>query len=47
MAFNWEKLLDPEQGGPGEVPGRAEAVAAARELSEGKAKRVKRGKRKR
>lgn len=41
MAFDWEKLLDPSNGGPGEVPGRAEAVAAARELSEAKAKRGK------
>ena len=42
MAFDWGKLLDPAEGGPGEVPGRAEAVAAARELSEGKSKRGKR-----
>ena len=47
MAFDWGKLLDPSNGGPGEVPGRAEAVAAARELSEAKARRVKGGKRKR
>ena len=47
MGFDWEKLLDPAEGGPGEVPGRAEAVAAARELSEAKAKRGKCGKRKR
>ena len=43
MAFDWGKLLDPAEGGPGEVPGRAEAVAAARELSEVKARRREAG----
>ena len=31
--LNWTKLLDPANGGPGEPPGRAEAVEAALEAT--------------
>jgi hypothetical protein len=31
--LNWAKLLDPANGGPGEPPGRAEAVEAAKETT--------------
>jgi|TARA_Y100000033_G_scaffold10913_1_gene10045 hypothetical protein len=33
MALSWSELLDPANGGPGEPPGRAEAVAAAAETT--------------
>ena len=33
MALNWIELLDPANGGPGEPPGRADAVAAAAETT--------------
>ena len=36
---NWMKLVAEEHGGPGEVPGRAAAVKAAKELSEKRRKR--------
>ena len=31
--LNWKKLLDQANGGPGEPPGRAEAVEAAMEAT--------------
>ena len=34
--LNWDELLDPAKGGPGDPPGREEAVKAALELSEKK-----------
>ena len=33
MGLNWSELLDPANGGPGEPPGRSEAVKAASEAS--------------
>ncbi len=36
---DWTRLLSKDNGGPGEVPGRAEAVKAALELSEMKRRR--------
>ena len=42
--FDWTSLLSKDNGGPGEVPGRDEAVRAAKELSE--RKRRERGLRK-
>ena len=42
--LNWSELLKAENGGPGEVPGREEAVRAARELSERKRRRKEAGK---
>jgi hypothetical protein len=46
-SLRWTELLKPENGGPGEVPGRAEAIALAKELtaerkSWGKGKRGRR-----
>ena len=42
--LRWSELLKAENGGPGEVPGREEAVREARELSERKRKRKGAGK---
>ena len=42
--LRWSELLKVENGGPGEVPGREEAVREARELSERKRKRKAAGK---
>ena len=42
--MNWVELLRVENGGPGEVPGREEAVREARELSERKRRRREAGK---
>jgi len=42
--MNWNELLKAENGGPGEVPGREEAVKAALELSEMKRRRRGAGK---
>lgn len=42
--LNWRELLRVENGGPGEVPGREEAVKGAIELSVMKSRR--RGRRK-
>ena len=42
--MNWVELLKAENGGPGEVPGREEAVREARELSERKRRRKAAGK---
>ena len=42
--LNWVELLRVENGGPGEVPGREEAVREARELSERKRRRREAGK---
>ena len=42
--LNWNELVRVENGGPGEVPGREEAVREAKELSE--RKRRERGLRK-
>ena len=42
--LRWSELLRVEKGGPGEVPGREEAVREARELSERKRKRREAGK---
>ena len=41
---DWTSLLNKDNGGPGEVPGRAEAVKAALELSEMKRRRRELGK---
>jgi len=40
--LNWSVLLDPANGGPGEPPGRAEAVEAAAETT--KLRYIKHGK---
>ena len=42
--LNWRELLKVEKGGPGEVPGREEAVREAIEVSERKRKRKAAGK---
>ena len=41
-SLNWSELLDPANGGPGEPPGRAEAVEAAAETT--KLRYIKHGK---
>jgi hypothetical protein len=41
-SLNWSVLLDPANGGPGEPPGRAEAVRAAAETT--KQRYIKHGK---
>ena len=41
-SLNWSVLLDPANGGPGEPPGRAEAVEAAAETT--KLRYIKHGK---
>ena len=41
-SLNWSVLLDPANGGPGEPPGRAEAVQAAAETT--KLRYIKHGK---
>ena len=42
--MNWVELLKAENGGPGEVPRREEAVREAKELSERKRRRKAAGK---
>ena len=42
--LRWRELLKVENGGPGEVPGREEAVREAREVSEKKRRRREAGK---
>ena len=42
--LRWSELLRVESGGPGEVPGREEAVREAIELSEKKRRRREGGK---
>ena len=42
--LRWSELLKVENGGPGEVPGREEAVIEAREVSERKRRRKAAGK---
>jgi hypothetical protein len=46
ICSDWTSLLSKDNGGPGEVPGRAEAVKAALELSEQKRRRRELKKRK-
>ena len=42
--LRWSELLKAENGGPGEVPGREEAVREAIELSERKQRKREGGK---